>query len=711
MALRRVKSDSAPCCFFSNYLHNACCKLAEFWIRSRNTTTVWIIYNVVPFGFAFQSLHGEFISAMLPTPTHQYSSDLISSLRYTTGRLQRSARKLLFFYGLWCPAYARQRDQLAHDRDRVHPYPSQPTTPPTSPSIPTPSGVRLATWNIRSLRSKYLAVADTIQSNNIDLLVITESWHRSSTDVALCRSTPPDFSFIDRPRPGALDMDSRGGGLVIFYRNSLRIKKINLSSSPTTFEALAASVSTLRGPLTVLAVYRPGSSPPSQTFFDEFATFLEQFVLYNTQIVIAGDLNLHLEDLTSPAANDFRAIAEQFGLTQHVAEPTHRSGGWLDVVITRDDCALTDLQISPPTISDHGLVTATIPFLHDAPSTIIKHVRGWRDLDRDAFKAALMEVPAVADPSTLADLSVEEAFATYEATMTGLIDRFLPLRPARVRRCPLSPWFDKECRSLRRQARRHERKYRRTRLPSDRSAWVQFVRNMHRQYREKERTYWETRIASHAREPKRLWATFDALLGRCRPPNDPLFTADDFLASYTAKILDVRRATENSSPPQHSTTDCRLPTLNTVTSEELRRLVLASPPKSCELDPLPTFLLQEYVDVLLPLLTVLCNRSIQDGVLPPSQKRSILIPVLKSDGLDPSDPANYRPIANVSFLSKVIEKIVAGQLITYLDGNNLLPSCQSGFRKFHSTETLLLRLLSDIYGAIDRSAAHLAGPI
>jgi len=190
-------------------------------------------------------------------------------------------------------------------------------------------------------------------------------------------------------------MDSRGGGLVIFCRNSLRIKKINLSSSPTTFEALAASVPTLRGPLTVLAVYRPGSSPPSQTFFDEFATFLEQFVLYNTQIVIAGDLNLHLEDLSSPAANDFRAIAEQFGLTQHVAEPTHRSGGWLDVVITRDDCVLTDLQISPPTISDHGLVTATIPFLHDAPSTIIKQVRGWRDLDREAFKTALMEVPAV----------------------------------------------------------------------------------------------------------------------------------------------------------------------------------------------------------------------------------------------------------------------------------------------------------------------------
>src|SRR6218665_466697 len=87
--------------------------------------------------------------------------------------------------------------------------------------------------------------------------------------------------------------------------------------------------------------------------------------------------------------------------------------------------------------------------------------------------------------------------------------------------------------------------------------------------------------------------------------------------------------------------------------------------------------------------------------LPPSQKRSTLIPVLKGDGLDAANPVNYRPIANVSFLSKIIEKIVAGQLTAYLDRNNLLPPCQSGFRKFHSTETLLLRLLSDIYGAID----------
>ena len=80
---------------------------------------------------------------------------------------------------------------------------------------------------------------------------------------------------------------------------------------------------------------------------------------------------------------------------------------------------------------------------------------------------------------------------------------------------------------------------------------------------------------------------------------------------------------------------------------------------------------------------------------------------MKSYGLEQEDPTKYRPIANVSFLSKTIEEIVACQLTCYLERSNLLSSGQSRFRILHSTETLLLRLLSDIYGAIDRSELKL----
>src|SRR6218665_282354 len=172
--------------------------------------------------------------------------------------------------------------------------------------------------------------------------------------------------------------------------------------------------------------------------------------------------------------------------------------------------------------------------------------------------------------------------------------------------------------------------------------WVQFVRNMHRKYCEKERAYWEDRIISHAKEPKRLWSTCTPLLGRRQVQPEctsgaPAFTAEDFLTSHTAKILGIRQATEGSPRPHHPSTDCSLSSINEVTAEELRRIIIGSPSKSCEL---PTFLLQEHVDLLLPILTELCNRSIREGVLPLSQKRSIVIPTLKCDGLDQEDRLN-----------------------------------------------------------------------
>src|SRR6218665_2793038 len=78
------------------------------------------------------------------------------------------------------------------------------------------------------------------------------------------------------------------------------------------------------------------------------------------------------------------------------------------------------------------------------------------------------------------------------------------------------------------------------------------------------------------------------------------------------------------------------------------------------------------------------------------------IAIIKQDGLDQSDPANCRPIAYVTFLSKILEWIVANQLISYLDANEMFPSNQSRFRRNRSSDSLLLRLLSDFYTAMDR---------
>src|SRR6218665_2452935 len=85
----------------------------------------------------------------------------------------------------------------------------------------------------------------------------------------------------------------------------------------------------------------------------------------------------------------------------------------------------------------------------------------------------------------------------------------------------------------------------------------------------------------------------------------------------------------------------------------------------------------------------------------------LVFPALKKPNLDPNVCLNCRPIYNLSYLSKTLERLVSAQLVPYLEQSGLLPPTQSGFRGHHSTETVLLSLLSDIYTAIDRSQLSL----
>ena len=163
----------------------------------------------------------------------------------------------------------------------------------------------------------------------------------------------------------------------------------------------------------------------------------------------------------------------------------------------------------------------------------------------------------------------------------------------------------------------------------------------------------------------------------------------------------VRADTLGSPPPEYSTTDFSFTTLESCSEENLRHIIMSSPSKSCSLDPAPTFLVKEYIDTLVPFLNRLVNASLSEGCLPTSQTTAVVTPVLKKTGLDPGDIKNYRPISNLTFLSKVTEKVVAQQVLAYLNSRDLLPKFQSGFRRFHSTESAILRFLSDVYTAAE----------
>ena len=86
----------------------------------------------------------------------------------------------------------------------------------------------------------------------------------------------------------------------------------------------------------------------------------------------------------------------------------------------------------------------------------------------------------------------------------------------------------------------------------------------------------------------------------------------------------------------------------------------------------------------------------ESGILCTDLKMASVKPLLKKQSLRSDEFKNFRPISNLGFLSKVVEKYVAKQLIDYLDANGLDVSYQSAYRKLDSTETALIRVHNDI---------------
>ena len=111
-----------------------------------------------------------------------------------------------------------------------------------------------------------------------------------------------------------------------------------------------------------------------------------------------------------------------------------------------------------------------------------------------------------------------------------------------------------------------------------------------------------------------------------------------------------------------------------------------------------------HTELLVPVWTHLVNLSLHSGTMD-NLKHADIIPILKAYDLDPELHSNFRPVSNLQFLGKLIERVVLKRLNNHIFQNNLDVHNQYGYKSAHSTESILVKITNDIFIASDKKTA------
>ena len=203
------------------------------------------------------------------------------------------------------------------------------------------------------------------------------------------------------------------------------------------------------------------------------------------------------------------------------------------------------------------------------------------------------------------------------------------------------------------------------------------------------------------------------LLGRDNelplPPAGLTIQANEFNDFFVAKIEKIMQdlAPNNMTHILHdylestSETTERLTNFKVIMNQDILSIMNVAPPKSCKLDPMPMTLLKVFRDVIAQHIKDIVNTSLVSGRFTKNIKQAFLRPLLKKTGLDLT-PCNYRPVCNLAYISKIIERVVCNQLTSYTANCDKIEPLQSAYKQGHSMETVMLKVKTDLMDATDQ---------
>ncbi len=471
--------------------------------------------------------------------------------------------------------------------------------------------LKLGLLNIRSLTPKAVIVNEMITDNSFDVLCLTETWLKPNDYIGLNKSTPPSYCYKHEPR-----QTGRGGGVAKIYSdilnvtqktgyrfNSFKILLLNVTLSYMQKKSVLS--------LALDTVYRPPG--PYTDFLKEFADFLSDLLVNADKALIVRDFNIHVDN-----TNDALRTCVYFGVKQNVTGPTHHYNHTLDLIISYG-IDLTDIDIIPQSddVTDHFLVSCMLritnincraPRYHPGrtivPATKDRFTNNLPDLSQ------LLCVP-------INTTELDKMTSNMGTILSNTLETVAPIKLKKVREKRAAPWYNSYTHSLKKKTRNLERKWRKTNLEVFRIAWKNSMSGYRQALKAARTEHIHKLIDNNQNNPRFLFSTVARLTNNQTSPdlNIPSqFNSNDFMNFFTDKIDNIRNTITNvdctvsSTSASFITPKEKLLCFTTIGQEELNKLISASKPTTCLLDPVPTKLLKELPVAEEPLLNIINQR-------------------------------------------------------------------------------------------------------
>ena len=396
-------------------------------------------------------------------------------------------------------------------------------------------------------------------------------------------------------------------------------------------------------------------------------------------------------------------MTEALGLVQHIDQQTHQLGNTLDLIYTESlEPILVNHTFTSSYISDHCLVGMELQMKKQQVRIESSKARNYKNFNTSSFETSFN------NSAIIEEENFKLAVKSLEKELTRTLVELAPLQDRRKKKIPSRPWYNATLKEQKRIVRTRECIYNRDRQLHQ---WKAFTRERNRYTRMLEfqkRHYLVTKVEEATTDSRQLFQLVGTLLGRKEENPLPEANSDSILAEEFAGFfhdkIDNMRSRFNTTVPYKPEEKCDVPLLNKfmpISARQLEKTITSMTSKTCALDIMPTARFKEVLGTILLSITHIVNKSLDQGEFYTSWKEALVKPLVKKKILGTA-MTNYRPVSNLQFISKIVEKVTLDQFTQYCNRNSLLPNYQSAYRQYHSCETSLVKLVNDILWAMEK---------